>query len=161
MHEVISDTSMFDLYGGEEGDPTPSQRGQKQSNQRQFGHLQFMQMRIEILQVYQPYNYTDTDDAFDAEKVPSARKSKQKRNNRRKSRRMSISPVNLNSPTPFTTPANRAVTPDSTFQTTTPRLIDTNVPGLQYRSPSINPTNLHLAQYAQYQANLEGTIMEV
>ena len=70
MHEVISDTSMFDLYGGEEGDPTPSQRRQKQSNQRQFGHLQFMQMRIEISQVYQPYNYTDTDDAFDAEKSP-------------------------------------------------------------------------------------------
>ena len=94
-------------------------------------------------------------------KVPSARKSKQKRNNRRKSRRMSITPINLTSPTPFTTPSSRAVTPDSTFQTTTPRLIDTNVPGLPFRSPSINPTNLHLAQYAQYQANLEGTIMEV
>ena len=32
-------------------------------------HLQFMQMWIKISQV-QPYNYTDTEDVFDAEKSP-------------------------------------------------------------------------------------------
>ena len=89
-------------------------------------------------------------------KVPSARKSKQIRH-RRKSRQ--ITPITPSAQ--VSTPSSRVITPESAYPTTTPRLIDTNVPGLPYRSPSLNPTNLHLAQYAQYQTYLEGSILEV
>ena len=91
-------------------------------------------------------------------KVPSARKSKQLRTRRNKKR---TSNMNLfASPRQISTP-RRPLTPESTFQTPTPRLIDTNVPGLPYRSPSYYPTNLEIAQFQQYQTMLRDSAVEV
>jgi len=45
------------------------------------------------------------------------------------------------------TPSPEQETPWSSA--TPAQLIDTNVPGLPYRSPNVNPTNLELAQYEQ------------
>ena len=118
-----------------------------------------MQMSIEISQV-QPHNYNDTEDAFDAEKAPSNRKSKLKR--RRTSRTKMPA-------TPDTNQYCLAITPESaTSQLTqiqssqlTPICYDINVPGLPYRSPSYHATNLELAQFAQYQMLLDNSAMEV
>ena len=118
-----------------------------------------MPMWIEISQV-QPHNYNDTEDAFDAEKSPFKRKSKLKlrRTNRTKMPE-----------TPDTNQYCLAITPESaTSQLTqlqssqlTPIRYDTNLPGLPYRSPSYIPTNLELAQFAQYQTLLDHSTMEV
>ena len=93
-------------------------------------------------------------------KAPSNRKSKLKR--RRTSRRKMPA-------TPNTNQNCLAITPESaTSQLTqiqssqlTPIRYDTNVPGLPYRSPSYIPTNLDLAQFAQYKTLLDSSAMEV
>ena len=53
--------------------------------------------------------------------------------------------------------AHTKISPNSSIEMKTigtpdTRLIDTNVPLAPYQRPSINPSNLHLAQYLQYKA---------
>ena len=48
------------------------------------------------------------------------------------------------------TPQAAPVTPEPASPQATPVFLDTNVPGLPYRSPTLNPTNLELAQVRTY-----------
>jgi hypothetical protein len=95
-------------------------------------------------------------------KVPSTRHSKQKR------KRFSFD--NVNSPkTPITPQSNdesvaTPLTPEmaspSTPEAAPVFLIDTNILGFPYRSPTLNPTNLELAQL-QYYHSLSNPTMSV
>ena len=89
-------------------------------------------------------------------KVTSTRKSKQKR---RKSSRLSCTPAPPTTPSCSCKSPNHLmrtpITPESASPQRTPVfLIDTNVPGLPYRSPSANPTNLELDQLGTYHERL-------
>ena len=78
-------------------------------------------------------------------KVTSTRQSKQRRS------RFSF---NLNSPSLRSTnrsPPETPITPEPASPPVTPVfLLDTNIPGLPYRTPTANPTNLELAQVRAY-----------
>ena len=73
-------------------------------------------------------------------KVNSTRHSKQQR------KRFSFSSPRVCLPTNTEAP----ITPEPASPQTPVFLIDTNVPGLPYRSPSANPTQLELAQLQEY-----------
>ena len=88
-------------------------------------------------------------------KPTSTRRSKQKRN------RFSFSPRSCSRGSPRVSPTQSPPSsPESTASSLAPStppptpqfLIDTNVPGLPYRTPTAYPTNLELAQVAAYQA---------
>ena len=85
-------------------------------------------------------------------KVPSTRHSKQQRQRFTfddcETNQVLCQPCNISGVTPGTPePASPCVTP--VFLP----LIDTNVPGLPYRFPSANPTNLELAQLDHFRRN--------
>ena len=81
-------------------------------------------------------------------KVSSTRTSKQKR------KRFSFNSI-TSSPT-ICSPCNEEapITPEPASLQTPVFLIDTNIPGLPWRPPTANPTNLELAQLQHYQQTL-------
>ena len=106
----------------------------------------------------------DTDEALAAEKS-----HKSKRSSKIKRSRFSVDSIQPNVKKKDWSARKRTslrkgrrarakISPNSSIEmepirTPDTRLIDTNVPFDPYRRPSINPSNLHLAQYLQYEAS--------
>ena len=79
------------------------------------------------------------------QKKSPSKNSPKKKSSRRNATPRTPKPRNLN------LRATPSPEPEIPWSPATPApLIDTNIPGLPYRSPTINPTNLQLAQYEQY-----------
>ena len=101
-------------------------------------------------------------------KVKASRMSKQKRKKKKKRSSIDSCSCCVSNQTLLTpscqselcTPSFRSASSSSSEETASPNLVtpvflfDTNVPGLPYRSPTVNPTRLELAQVREYENHL-------